>query len=168
MERPLTISLWGEAWRLESASLRTIIVLIASVKLKSSWCWTCSFMFEEWLHIRLTKYLFIEVIIEIAPKSPKAIVVRIYGSKSKQRHSPPQPPRSPHPQKILGRFIEQQWEDKSESPHGWRLPCGIEVDMLVAPSSSFVTSLRSIVWQWDANFYDQITLKTVSQHEFWQ
>ena len=97
------------------------------------------------------KYLLIEVIIEIAPKSPKAIVVRIYGSKSKQRHSPPQPPRSPHPQKILGRFIEQQGEDKSESPHGCRLPGGVEVDMLVAPSSSFVTSLRSTVWQWDAN-----------------
>ena len=93
------------------------------------------------------KYLLIEVIIEIAPKSPKAIVVRIYGSKGKQRHSPPQPPRSPHPQKILGRFIEQQGEDKSESPHGRGLPGGVEIDMLVAPSSSFVASLRSTVWQ---------------------
>jgi len=32
------------------------------------------------------------------------------------------------------------------------LPGGVEVDMLVAPSSSFVTSLRSTLWQWDANY----------------
>ena len=42
------------------------------------------------------KYLLIEVIIEITPQSPKAIIVRIDGSKGKNRHPPPQPPRHPH------------------------------------------------------------------------
>ena len=165
MERPLTISLWGEAWRLESASLRTIIVLNASVKLKSSWCWTCSFMFEEWLHIRLWQ---VPVHRSHHWSSPKESKSHSSADKWKREQAAPfststfpQPTPAEDTWTLRRATVRrQEWEPTWLKIARWRWSrhaCSYQLQFRSQPEINCV-AICAI----------KITLKTVSQHEFWQ
>ena len=85
--------------------------------------------------------LLIEVIIEVTPQGPEAVIVWVDGCQGKNGHPPSQPSRNPHAQKVPRGFIDQQRGEKRQGPHGSSLPSGVEVNVLVAAGTGLVASL---------------------------